>query len=453
MIQLNTQAVKAFIQENEWSDLLPQAQAARQMLYDRKGPGNDYLGWLDLPETYDRAEFERIKQAAKRIQTQADLLIVVGIGGSYLGTRAVLEALGPVFPQGKNRAPVQVLFAGHQMSGAYLQQLVEDVLDAHEVAVNVISKSGTTTEPAIAFRVLQAYLEKRYGAQEAAKRIYATTDRERGALKQLAQAKGYETFVVPDDVGGRYSVLTAVGLLPLAAAGIDVEALLEGAAQARQQLRETTGLDNPALNYALARNALLRKGYSTEILVNYEPQMHYFSEWWKQLYGESEGKDGRGIFPASVDFSSDLHSMGQYIQEGRRTLFETVIRQMNPQANLEIPALETDLDGLNYLAGRQLDEVNATALEATVLAHVSGGVPNLVVEVPVLDAKHFGALLYFFEEACGISGYLNGVNPFNQPGVEAYKKNMFALLGKPGYESLRAELESQRTAAFGSKAH
>lgn len=442
MIQLNTKNVSKFIGENEWQDLLPQAESARELLYAKSGAGCDYLGWLDLPINYDREEFDRIQKAARRIREQADLLVVVGIGGSYLGARAVIEALGHPFPA-EREGELQVLYAGNQMSASYLQYLLEDVLPRHQVAINVISKSGTTTEPAIAFRLLQTYMEKRYGAEEASKRIYATTDRSRGALKQLADAKGYETFVVPDDVGGRYSVLTAVGLLPIAAAGLSIEELMEGAVYERKVLRQVSGLENPALCYALARNALLRKGYTTEILVNYEPQLHYVSEWWKQLYGESEGKDGRGIFPASVDLTTDLHSLGQYIQEGQRNLFETVIRIRKPAGSLTIPADEQNLDGLNYLTDRPLSEVNDTALQATVLAHVAGGVPNLLVEIESLDARRLGALLYFFEEACGISGYLNGVNPFNQPGVEAYKKNMFALLGKPGYEELRIQLEQE----------
>lgn len=440
MIKLNTRNAQRWIRENEWQDLLPQVEQARRLLYEKQGPGRDFLGWMDWPETYDREELQRIELAAKRIQEQATILVVVGIGGSYLGARATIEALG--HPFSTQQSALQVVYAGNQMSGRYLQALLEDVLPRHEVAINVISKSGTTTEPAVAFRILKHYMENRYGRAEAAKRIYATTDRERGALKTLASQEGYETFVVPDDIGGRYSVLTAVGLLPIAAAGISVRALLDGAREQRRILRECPLQESPAIQYALARNALLRKGFDTEILVNYDPALHYVSEWWKQLYGESEGKDGRGIFPASVDLTTDLHSMGQYIQDGRRSLFETVLRVTGSDADLEIPQDEQNLDQLNDLAGLQLDTVNDKALQATVLAHVEGGVPNLIVEMERMDARNLGALFYFFEEACGISGYLNGVNPFNQPGVEAYKRNMYALLGKPGYESLRAELEA-----------
>lgn len=438
MLSVRMQNTKSFIRENEWKDFYPQAQAARQLLHSKQGAGNDYLGWLDLPETYDKEELSRIEKAAKRIREQADILVVVGIGGSYLGARAVIEALSPAFANYESGG-LRVVYAGHQMSASYLEQLLA-FLDGHEVAINVISKSGTTTEPAVAFRFLKSYVEKRYGVEEARKRIYATTDKARGALKQLADAEGYDSFVVPDDVGGRYSVLTAVGLLPIAAAGLDVHALLEGAQEQRKQLLPDDSEQNPALQYALARNALLRKGYTTEILVNYEPALHFLSEWWKQLYGESEGKDGRGLFPASVDLTTDLHSMGQYIQEGQRFLLETVIRVKNTDARLSVTEDKDNLDGLNYLAGKPVHEVNGTALEATVLAHVDGGVPNILVELEKLDAKHLGGLLYFFEYACGVSGYLNGVNPFNQPGVEAYKKNMFALLGKPGYEAEREAL-------------
>lgn len=442
MLNLNIRNIEQFVRENEWEEMLPQGQLAWDLLWEQKGAGNDYLGWLNLPENYDREEFVRIQAAAARIREQADLLIVVGIGGSYLGARAVIEALNTPFKHLEPGRKLQVLFAGHQLSSAYLHDLLA-VLPYHEIAVNVISKSGTTTEPAVTFRVLKDYMEKRYGVEGAKERIYATTDRARGVLKQLADAQGYETFVVPDDVGGRFSVLTAVGLLPIAASGINIEELMCGAKAFYNLSRGQGGLENPAFQYALGRNILLRKGFDTEIFVNYEPGLQYFSEWWKQLYGESEGKDGRGIFPASVCFSTDLHSMGQYIQDGRRSLFETVIRCLKPVHSHVIAADQENLDGLNFLADTDLHEVNAKALEATVLAHVDGGVPNLILEVETLDAFHVGAMLYFFELACGMSGYLLGVNPFNQPGVEAYKKNMFALLGKPGYESLKEALEAR----------
>ncbi len=434
---------RPFLAEGEAERIEAQAEAARQTLLSGSGYGSDYLGWLRLPENYDREEFDRILKAAEKIRRDSQLLVVVGIGGSYLGARAVIDSLSSPFASLKKAAGgCQVVYAGNQMSASYLRELMS-VLDDYEVSVNVISKSGTTTEPAIAFRILKNYMEQRYGREEAARRIYATTDQARGALLGLAKEEGYERFVVPDDVGGRYSVLTAVGLLPIAAAGLDIEALMAGAAEEARQLLNTGGLDNPALRYAVCRNLLHRRGYSTEILVNYEPALHYISEWWKQLYGESEGKDGKGIFPAAVDNSTDLHSMGQYIQDGRRQLFETVLRLREARDSYSIPEDPRNLDGLNFLAGMDLAKVNEKALEGTVLAHVDGGVPNMELQLEQLDERHLGALIYFFEFACGVSAYLNGINPFDQPGVEAYKRNMFALLGKPGYEEERKVLEAR----------
>lgn len=430
---------------HELEYLAPQVQAAHDLLHGRSGPGAEFVGWLDLPERYDRTEFARIQAAAARIQADSDALVVIGIGGSYLGARAALGLLGHTFhnqlPR-QGRRGVAVYFAGHQLSGTYLTHLLE-LLAERDVSVNVISKSGTTTEPALAFRVLRNWLEQRYGREGARRRIYATTDRERGALRQLAAAEGYTTFVVPDDVGGRYSVLTAVGLLPMAAAGIDIGAVLAGAAAARAAFARPDLADNACYRYAAARNALHRKGYGIELLVNYEPALHDLGEWWKQLFGESEGKDGKGIFPAAADFSTDLHSLGQYIQQGRRDLFETVVRVERPRADLVVPHDPEDRDGLNFLAGQTLDHVNRKAYEGTLLAHTDGGVPNLVVSLPELSPANVGSLFYFFEKACAISGYLLGVNPFDQPGVEAYKQNMFALLGKPGFAAERARLEGR----------
>ncbi len=407
--------------------------AAAKMLDYRSGPGNDFLGWLDLPVKYDRAELKRIKAAAKKIQRQSEVLIVIGIGGSYLGAKAALEFCGHSFynnlPKKRRRTP-EIYFAGTNISGTYLSHLL-DIVGERPFSVNVISKSGTTTEPAIAFRIFKKKLEEKYGAPGAKERIYATTDRARGALKTLADREGYETFVVPDDVGGRFSVLTAVGLLPIAAAGIDVDQLLKGAADARQQFKSAPYSENAALQYAAARNILHRKGKDIEMLVNYEPRLHFVAEWWKQLFGESEGKNGKGIFPASADFTTDLHSLGQYIQDGRRHLFETVLEIEKPEADLVLEAEPGDPDGLNYLTGKSLDYVNKKAAEGTLLAHTDGGVPNLKVIIPEATPYYLGQLFYFFEKACALSGYLLGVNPFDQPGVEAYKKNMFRLLGKP----------------------
>ena len=434
-----------FIKEHELENLAPQIEAAHKLLHDKTGPGNDFLGWVNLPEDYDKEEFARIKAAAEKIKSNSDVLIVIGIGGSYLGARAAIEMLTSSFyntlSKDRRKTP-QIFFAGNSISSSYLRDLL-DAVDGKDFSVNVISKSGTTTEPAIAFRVFKELLEKKYGKDGAKERIFATTDRKRGALKTLADAEGYETFVISDDVGGRFSVLTAVGLLPIAVAGIDIDQMMQGAKDAMAEYAETELKKNPCYQYVAVRNALYRKGKSIEMMVNFEPALHYFSEWWKQLYGESEGKDGKGIFPAAADFSTDLHSMGQYIQDGQRILFETAVLVDEPVRDFEMKALEDDLDGLNFLAGKTLNYVNTMAALGTNLAHIDGGVPNLVVRVPKLDAYYFGKLAYFFEKACGISGYILGVNPFDQPGVEAYKKNMFALLGKPGYEKEKQELDKR----------
>lgn len=443
-IKVDIKNAMGFIAPHEIEYFAPQIEAAHQMLHDKTGPGNDFLGWVELPNQYDKEEFERIEKAAKKIRSDSDVLIVVGIGGSYLGARAALEALGHSFanmlPKEKRNGP-EIYFAGNNISSTYLSELFE-LIEGKEVSVNVISKSGTTTEPAIAFRLFKAYMEKKYGKEGAKTRIYATTDKARGALKTLADAEGYETFVISDDVGGRFSVLTAVGLLPIAAAGISIQDMMKGAQDAYVACKKPFA-DNDCYQYAAARNALLRKGKTTEIMVNYEPSLHFVTEWWKQLYGESEGKDQKGIFPAGVDFSSDLHSMGQYIQDGLRNIFETVLNVEKSRKTVHLIATDDDLDKLNYLVGKEMDFVNKKAMLGTVLAHNDGGVPNLVVNIPEMNAYWFGYMVYFFEKACGISGYVLGVNPFDQPGVEAYKKNMFALLGKPGFEKEKAELEAR----------
>lgn len=434
-----------FVSQHEVDYMADAVKLAHDQLHGGTGAGADFLGWIDLPVNYDKEEFARIQAAASRIRDNSDVLVVIGIGGSYLGARAAIEMLSHSFynmlPADKRQGP-QVLFAGNNISSTYVAHLLQ-LLEGKDWSINVISKSGTTTEPAIAFRIFREKLEQKYGKEEARKRIYATTDRAKGALKKLADAEGYETFVIPDDVGGRYSVLTAVGLLPIAAAGIDIEAMMRGAADASREYANPDLRENEAYQYAAVRNILYRKGKTTEILVNYEPNLHYFSEWWKQLYGESEGKDHKGIYPASVDFSTDLHSMGQFIQEGTRNLFETVIQVAEVPEQITIGSDPEDLDGLNFLAGKTMDFVNKKAFEGTLLAHTDGGVPNLVVTIRDMSPYTFGYLVYFFEKACGISGYLLGVNPFDQPGVEAYKKNMFALLGKPGYEKEKAALEAR----------
>lgn len=430
--------VLSFMNQSEVDNLSEFVKVAHNFLHEKKGAGSDFLDWVDLPLNYDKEEFARIKKAAERIRSNSDALVVIGIGGSYLGARAAIESLTHTF-YNQMKGNTQIYFAGNSISSTYLSELFE-LLEGKDISVNVISKSGTTTEPAVAFRIFRDYLEKKYGKEEAKNRIYATTDKAKGALKTLADQEGYETFVVPDGVGGRYSVLTAVGLLPIATAGLDIDKMMAGAADAAKKFNNPDLATNQSYQYAAVRNALYRKGKTIELLVNYEPSLHYVSEWWKQLFGESEGKDGKSLFPASVDFSTDLHSMGQYIQEGRRDLIETVIQVTKPRAEITLKAEEANLDGLNYLAGKTMDEVNKKAFQGTVLAHVDGGVPNMVVTIEELNEYNFGELVYFFEKACGISGHLMGINPFNQPGVEAYKKNMFALLGKPGFEAQQAEL-------------
>ncbi|NBD27651.1 glucose-6-phosphate isomerase [Paenibacillus glycinis] len=434
-----------FIGQHEIDNLAQQVRTAHDQLRGGTGAGSDYLGWIDLPVNYDKEEFARIRKSAEKIKSDSEVLVVIGIGGSYLGARAAIEMLSNSFynllPREQRKTP-QILFAGNNISSTYVTHLLQ-LLEGRDWSINVISKSGTTTEPAIAFRIFREALEAKYGKAEARKRIYATTDREKGALKKLANEEGYESFVIPDDVGGRYSVLTAVGLLPIAAAGISIDDMMKGAADASAAYNNPDLAENEAYQYAAARNALYRKGKVTEILVNYEPALHFVSEWWKQLYGESEGKDYKGIFPAAVDFSTDLHSMGQFIQEGNRNIFETVIQVRNVAEQITIAHDESDLDGLNFLTGKTMDFVNKKAFEGTLLAHTDGQVPNFVVNIKDMTPYTFGYLVYFFEIACGISGYLSGVNPFDQPGVEAYKKNMFALLGKPGYEKEKAELEAR----------
>ena len=444
-LNFNYQFAKNFFNENELKQIKPYVELANEVLTSKSGAGNDFLGWVDLPENYDKDEFARIKKAAEKIKNDSEVLVVIGIGGSYLGAKAAIEFLSHSFynnlPKDKRKTP-EIYFAGTNMSGVYLQHLIEVVGD-RDFSVNVISKSGTTTEPAIAFRVFKKMLEEKYGKEEAAKRIYATTDKEKGALKTLATAEGYETFVVPDNVGGRFSVLTAVGLLPIAAAGINIDDLMAGAKDAMNDFANKNMDENQALQYAAVRNILHRKGKDLELMVNYEPRVHYLAEWWKQLFGESEGKDGKGLYPTSADFSADLHSLGQYIQEGKRLFFETVVSIGKPEVEFVIESDKDNLDGLNFIAGKTLDYVNKKATDGVILAHIDGNVPNLGLNIPEATPYHLGYTFYFFEKACGVSGYLLGVNPFDQPGVEAYKKNMFALLGKPGYEEAGKELEKK----------
>lgn len=441
-VKLITRYVKDFVGEHELVAIEPQVQAAHKLLMDRNGPGNDFLGWVDLPENYDKEEFARIKAAAVRIQADCDVLVVIGIGGSYLGARAALELLKTPYYNNLPKKTPDIYFAGNSISPDSLNTILK-LCEGKRVCVNVISKSGTTTEPALAFRVFRELLEERYGKDGAKSRIYATTDKARGTLKELSDREGYETFVIADDVGGRYSVLTAVGLLPMAVAGIDIDAVMKGAAEARKALAVEKLCDNDCLKYAALRNILYRKGKQIELLVSYEPAFTMMNEWFKQLYGESEGKDNKGLFPASVVCSTDLHSMGQYIQEGRRCLFETVVSFQKAGEDFFVKDDPENLDGLNFLSNQNMSIVNKKAMEGTILAHTEGGVPNLVLEVPEINEHEFGWLVYFFEKACAISGYLLAVNPFNQPGVESYKKNMFALLGKPGYEDRKAELEAK----------
>lgn len=435
----------SFFKEDELTYQQEMVRSAHDMIDNRKGPGNEYLGWVELPIQYDQEELVRIEQAAQKIREDSEVLLVIGIGGSYLGSKAAIEMLSHSFYNqlsAQEREFPQIYFVGHHMSSTYVAHLVQ-LLQDKTFSINVISKSGTTTEPAIAFRIFRDLLEQQVGADEAKSRIYATTDKDQGALKLLADKNGYATFVVPDNIGGRYSVLTAVGLLPIAAAGINIKSMMEGAAVSRENYASADLAMNEAYQYAAVRNLLYQKGKTVELFVNYEPALHYFAEWWKQLFGESEGKDHKGLFPAAVDFSTDLHSMGQYVQDGRRHLFETVIQIEQPTVEMTIPHDAENLDGLNYLAGKTMHEVNKKAFEGTLLAHSDGQVPNLILNVSELDAHHFGQLVYFFEKACAMSGYLLGVNPFDQPGVEAYKRNMFALLGKPGFEQEKLELEQR----------
>lgn len=439
-IQLDYQKALSFFEQHEIDQQADLVKSVHRTIHEGTGAGSDFLGWVHLPVDYDKEEFARIQKSAKQIQSNSDVLVVIGIGGSYLGARSAIEMLTPAFK--KNEDTPEIIFAGHHLSSTYTQELI-DYLEGKDFSVNVISKSGTTTEPAVAFRLFKKLLEEKYGKEEAVKRIFATTDKEKGALKQLATNEGYESFIVPDDVGGRFSVLTAVGLLPIAVAGIDIESMMSGAAKAREELSSDDVSENIAYQYATIRNILYSKGYTTEMLINYEPSLQYFNEWWKQLFGESEGKDLKGIYPSSANFTTDLHSLGQYVQEGRRFLFETVLKVESPKHAITIEEDPEDLDGLNYLAGKTVDDVNTKAFEGTLLAHTDGGVPNLVVKVPQLDAFTYGYLVYFFETAVAMSGYQLGVNPFNQPGVEAYKQNMFALLGKPGFEDKKKELEER----------
>ena len=439
LIKFDSSKLTPFVHENELSEMQAMVNAANTELREGTGAGNDFRGWLDLPVDYDKDEFARIKKAAKKIQNDSDVLICIGIGGSYLGAQAAIEFLNSNFYGKADSDMPTVVFCGNSLSGSYLYDLIEWVGDK-DFSINVISKSGTTTEPSVAFRIFKDKLIKKYGKEEAAKRIYATTDRQKGALKTEADAEGYEEFVVPDDIGGRYSVLTAVGLLPIAAAGADIDELMKGAADARADYTDTDLSKATPYQYAALRNILYRKGYTTEIVENYEPSLRMFGEWCKQLMGESEGKDNKGIWPSSANFTTDLHSLGQYIQEGLRNLFETVIRVENPRHDVKIPGDEKNLDQLNFLEGKSLNYVNARAYEGVVLAHTDGGVPVMTVNIPDQSEHTLGYMIYFFELAIAISGYLNGINPFNQPGVEEYKRNMFGLLNKPGYEDLHDDL-------------
>lgn len=441
-VKLNCKHISDFVSENEFKAISAQIAAAHDTLHNKSGLGSDFLGWLDLPTNYDKEEFSRIKAAAEKIKGDTDVFIVIGIGGSYLGARAAIEFLTSQNYNLLCKDTPQIFFTGNSISSSALNEIVA-LCDGKRVSVNMISKSGTTTEPAIAFRVLRGLLEERYGKEGARERIYCTTDKARGTLKELADKEGYQTFVVPDDVGGRFSVLTAVGLLPIAVAGADIDKLMDGAREAQNALTSKNIEENDAYKYAAVRNILYRKGYVTELLVSYEPYFQLMSEWWKQLFGESEGKDNKGLLPDSVIFSTDLHSLGQYIQSGRRNLFETVVQIEKAKTEVTIGTDPTNVDGLNFLAGKTMDFVNKKAFQGTLLAHNDGGVPNLVVSIPEANEFELGYLIYFFEKACAISGYTLGVNPFDQPGVEAYKKNMFALLGKPGYEEQKAALEAR----------
>ena len=444
-ISLDVSKARPYLNSHEIDQLQPMISDAHDLLHNKTGAGSEFLGWVDLPLNYDKEEFKRIQKCAENIKKNSDVLVVIGIGGSYLGARAAIEMLTSTFhnllPKEKRSNP-QILYVGNNISSTYMADLV-DLIDGVDFSVNVISKSGTTTEPAIAFRVFKDLLEKKYGKEKTKERIFATTDREIGALRTLAEVEGYETFIIPNDVGGRFSVLTAVGLLPIAVAGINIEEIMKGAADARGEYSNTDLNKNSSYRYAAARNVLYNKGKTIEIMANFEPSLQYMNEWWKQLFGESEGKDGKGIFPASVNFSTDLHSIGQYIQDGLRTIIETHLNVEKPRKSFIIQANEDDLDGLNFLAGKDMHYVNSQAFRGTVIAHKDGGIPNIIINIPEVNPYYFGYLVYFFEKACAISGYLLGVNPFNQPGVEDYKKNMFALLGKSGYEAMRAEIEEK----------
>lgn len=440
-VKLIDKHLKGFIADKEYDAIKAQVSTAHQLLATKTGAGNDFLGWVDLPECYDKEEFDRIKKAADKIKSDSDVLVVIGIGGSYLGARAAIEFLRSQFYNAKKKDTPDIYFVGNTISPSYLNEILE-ICEGKDISVNIISKSGTTTEPALAFRIFRELLEEKYGKDGAKERIYATTDKARGTLKQLSDENGYETFVIPDDVGGRFSVLTAVGLLPIAAAGCDIDALMKGAQDARKEYA-TDSLDNPCYKYAAIRNILYRKGKSVEMLVSYEPQFTMMSEWFKQLYGESEGKDQKGIFPASATFSTDLHSLGQFVQDGARIMFETVVTFKEPQKDYFVKDDPNNFDGLNFLSNQNMSVINTKAFEGTVLAHTEGGVPNIILEVGGFTEYELGYLIYFFEKACAISGYMLGVNPFDQPGVESYKKNMFALLGKPGYEGEKEKLEAK----------
>ena len=439
-IKLNAKYLESFVQPHELSAIAPLVTAAHNTLDSRSGLGNDFLGWVNLPEDYDKDEFERIKAAAQRIKEKADVLIVIGIGGSYLGARAAIELLKSPFYNNLKKDTPDIYFVGNNISPTYLNEVLS-ICEGKDICVNVISKSGTTTEPALAFRIFKKLVEDKYGKEEAKNRIFATTDKARGTLKELSDAEGYETFVIADDIGGRFSVLTAVGLLPIAVAGCDIDKIMEGAKAAKEKYSKDDG--NDCYTYAALRNILYNKGKSVEMLISYDPSFTMMAEWWKQLFGESEGKDNKGIYPSSATFSTDLHSLGQFVQDGSRIMFETVVDIKEPKLDLFLEDDEENLDGLNFLTNQNMSVVNQKAFQGTVLAHTEGGVPNIVLEVDKLDEENFGEMVYFFEKACAISGYMLGVNPFNQPGVESYKKNMFALLGKPGYESEKEALEAK----------
>ena len=439
---LDERYLKGFVEPHELEGVRTQVEAAHKLLHEKSGLGNDFLGWVELPTNYDKEEFARIQKAAEKIKSDSDILIAIGIGGSYLGARSAIELLQSPFYNNLKKDTPDIYFAGSNISPSYLNELLA-ICEGKDISVNIISKSGTTTEPALAFRIFRDLLEKKYGKEGAKSRIYATTDKARGTLKELADKEGYETFVIPDDVGGRFSVLTAVGLLPIAVSGVDITAVMEGAAAAQKDLSVCDLEKNGAYRYAALRNILYRKGKSVEMLVSYDPAFTQMAEWYKQLFGESEGKDQKGIFPASAIFSTDLHSMGQFVQDGARIMFETVVNIQKPKSDLFIENDPNNFDGLNFLSNQNMSIVNQKAFEGTILAHTEGGVPNIVLNLPEITPYEYGYMVYFFETACAISGYMLGVNPFNQPGVESYKKNMFALLGKPGYESMKAELEAK----------